>query len=472
MEVVKEYTVNELLNDNKVLRNVGQIENGEQKLTKNLSHIISYNIPDSISSLDHYCFYGCYNLSSITIPDTISNLGHCCFSQCYKLSSITIPNSVTSLGSDCFYSCSNLSSITIPDSVSSLGDECFVFCSKLTSITLGNSVTSLGKACFSGCYNLNSITIPNSVSSLGDHCFSNCTNLSSITIPDSVIHIGLHCFNNCTNLSSITIPEHLLSQLVLSELNKNCKIITYKSNQKPKHKPKKVQKEVIEIEPIKINPPQITEDYNPNLLEYNEYIKERTELLETYQNKSVVKYHESIIDIAEDFNENVKVKQLELQEYSKVIQTYSNNLSEISSNLTKKINQHTQKLKEIEENNYKLPELNTIKDRLNKIVLTVEDDDFNQTIVLNDNYCYKDDLIIPKTNNPYTEIYKLPCDFIKVTPENKRILAKSEKKIALLSIEYEHEYIDLSNTDIQYFIDTFKNCPNLKEIRYPQSKEN
>ena len=80
-------------------------------------------------------------------------------------------------------------------------------------------------------------------------------------------------------------------------------------------------------------------------------------------------------------------------------------------------------------------------------------------------------MIVPKTNNPHTEIYKLPCDFNKINPGNKKILTKSEKKIALLSIEYQYEYIDLSNTNIQYFINTFKKCENIKEIIYPESKE-
>ena len=109
---------------------------------------------------------------------------------------------------------------------------------------------------------------------------------------------------------------------------------------------------------------------------------------------------------------------------------------------------------------------------MNKIIISEEDEDFNVTIKLNDNYYLVDNnLIIPKTDNPHTEIYKLPCDFNRINPENKKILTKSEKKIALLSIEYQHEYIDLSRTNIQYFIKTFKKCENLKEIVYPESKE-
>ena len=123
------------------------------------------------------------------------------------------------------------------------------------------------------------------------------------------------------------------------------------------------------------------------------------------------------------------------------------------------------------ENIYRLPELNRIPN-LNRIISTkLNEDTFEIEITLNENYYHKDNLIIPETNNPYTEIYKLPCKFTEINSSNMRLLANHEKKIALLSIEYPYEYIDLSNTDIQYFIDTFKNCPNLKEIKYPDSVE-
>ena len=61
---------------------------------------------------------------------------------------------------------------------------------------------------------------------------------------------------------------------------------------------------------------------------------------------SLIEISESIIDITEDFNENIKVKQLELDEYIKVLQNYKASLTEISTKLTKKIDQHSQKIKE------------------------------------------------------------------------------------------------------------------------------
>lgn len=148
----------------------------------------------SVTSLDHYCFSDCSDLTSVTIPNSVTTLGIYCFRYCYGLTSITIPNSVTSLGKGCFYFCSGLTSITIPNSITSLPDNCFQECDRLSTITLPNSVTDLGVYCFGGCDRLTTINIPNSVTSLGEICFDSCDSLTSITIPNSVKTIGKNCF--------------------------------------------------------------------------------------------------------------------------------------------------------------------------------------------------------------------------------------------------------------------------------------
>ena len=162
------------------------------------------------------------------------------YRYCTGLTSITIPNSVTSLGVFCFYGCTGLTSITIPNYVTSLGIECFAYCTRLESIEvesgnkfydsrencnaiietssntmiagckntkIPNSVTSLGGYCFFYCTGLTSITIPNSVTSLGDNCFYRCTGLTSITISNSVTSLGLWCFEGCTGLTNIKMES-------------------------------------------------------------------------------------------------------------------------------------------------------------------------------------------------------------------------------------------------------------------------
>lgn len=59
---------------------------------------------------------------------TLVGIAHSSFAYNEKLLSVTIPETVTSLDKYCFYDCSSLKSVTIPESVTSLGSECFKYC--------------------------------------------------------------------------------------------------------------------------------------------------------------------------------------------------------------------------------------------------------------------------------------------------------------------------------------------------------
>ena len=119
--------------------------------------------------------------------------------------SVTIPNSVTSIGSYAFYGCSNLTSITIPNSVTSIGSSTFYGCSSLASVIIPNSVTSIGNSAFYGCSNLTDIDFGHSVALIGSFAFRYCDSLTSVTIPNSVTHIGDYAFYSCGNLTNIAM---------------------------------------------------------------------------------------------------------------------------------------------------------------------------------------------------------------------------------------------------------------------------
>ncbi|EKT4501696.1 leucine-rich repeat domain-containing protein [Flavobacterium psychrophilum] len=120
-----------------------------------------------------------------------------------RLTSVTIPNSVTAIGKFAFYGCERLISISIPNSVTSIEEETFSFCTGLISITIPNSVTVIGKKAFSECLGLTSVTFPNALATIGSHCFYFCTSLTSVTIPNSVTDIGVGAFYDCTSLSTV-----------------------------------------------------------------------------------------------------------------------------------------------------------------------------------------------------------------------------------------------------------------------------
>ncbi|MDO4310019.1 MAG: leucine-rich repeat domain-containing protein [Prevotella sp.] len=188
-------------------------------------------IPDGVTSIEDYAFYGLNDVASVKLPASLTKIGNNAFVGCSGLSEITIPNSVTSIGKGAFV-CSDLTSAVFEDGETPLTLDVYIFASpslervyigrntdiyvgpivdapKLSQVTIGNTVTSLGRGLFATCTGLTSIDIPNSVTIIGDHCFEGCTSLTSVTIPNSVTQIGQSCFRDCTGLTSITIPNSI-----------------------------------------------------------------------------------------------------------------------------------------------------------------------------------------------------------------------------------------------------------------------
>ena len=97
--------------------------------------------------------------------------GHIYCDENTEIHNLIIPNSVTWVGGYAFYGCSGLTSVTIPNSVTWVGDYAFESCRGLTSVTIPNSVISIGNSAFDSCSGLTSVTIPNSVTSIGSKAF-------------------------------------------------------------------------------------------------------------------------------------------------------------------------------------------------------------------------------------------------------------------------------------------------------------
>ena len=120
------------------------------------SSLQSVTIPNSVSSIGNNPFTGCHKLRVIVSNNSnfhivnkllIDNKGQ--LISCLDNSQfVTIPNSVTSIGDWAFYGCSSLQSVTIPNSVTSIGDSAFAECSSLQSIIIPNSVTSISARAF------------------------------------------------------------------------------------------------------------------------------------------------------------------------------------------------------------------------------------------------------------------------------------------------------------------------------------
>ena len=173
--------------------------------------VMNLSIPEDITVINNYAFYGCSDLTSVSISNGVRSIGDFAFSDCSGLTSVSIPNSVRSIGKSAFSDCSGLTSVSIPNSVRSIGTSAFSDCSNLTSVSIPNGVTSIGEYAFYRCTSLASITIPNGVTSIERETFQYCYSLTSVIIPNGVTSIGESAFSDCSGLTSISIPNSVTS---------------------------------------------------------------------------------------------------------------------------------------------------------------------------------------------------------------------------------------------------------------------
>jgi hypothetical protein len=106
--------------------------------------VVTYTIPESVSSIGYGAFRRCSSLTSIIIPNSVALIDKYAFAYCSGLTSAVIPNGVTVINDYAFYDCSSLASVIIPKSVTSIRGLAFYGCSRLTSITsLANTPPSV-----------------------------------------------------------------------------------------------------------------------------------------------------------------------------------------------------------------------------------------------------------------------------------------------------------------------------------------
>ena len=180
------------------------------------SVIQKIEIPEQITLIPSYAFYGNKKLKEATLNKGIKIIKETAFQGCTALKSITIPEGVTSIESQAFKGCTALEEMTIPNSATYMGDYVFKNCTSLEEMTISDSVTHIGKEAFCDCTALKNITLSKNLTIIESFTFAGCENLNNVTIPEGVTVIANSAFgkssNNkvCYSLTTMTISDNVL----------------------------------------------------------------------------------------------------------------------------------------------------------------------------------------------------------------------------------------------------------------------
>ena len=210
--------------------------------------IVSVAVPEGITEVKAYTFYGFKDLIQVTIPEGVTTIGKDAFGDCSSLTRVTFAgkSQLTTIGDSAFYCCYSLTDITIPESVTNINERAFYCCESLTdvyitdleawcrisftdsqaiptlyaeniylngekivSVTVPAGITEVKAYTFCGFKDLSEVTLPKSLTTIGEDAFNECSNLTSINIPESVTAIGNSAFDDCSRLTS-TISRRAL----------------------------------------------------------------------------------------------------------------------------------------------------------------------------------------------------------------------------------------------------------------------
>jgi hypothetical protein len=155
--------------------------------------LTSITIPNSVKSIGGGAFGYCSGLTSINVENgnsTYDSRGNCnAIIETNTNTLITgckttiIPNNVTSVGDFAFYGCTDMSIITIPNSVTSIGKDAFWGCCGLTSVTIPNNVTKIGDSAFNGC------DLPEVISKIENPFYLDASTFSNNTYNNATLYV-------------------------------------------------------------------------------------------------------------------------------------------------------------------------------------------------------------------------------------------------------------------------------------------
>lgn len=140
------------------------------------------------------------------------------------LTDLVIPEGITQIIDYAFYGIRNIETVSIPGTVVAMGENSFRGCNNITemNVSVNNTIYSsvegilLNKAQttilkYPAANDRTVYDMPNSVTTIKVDAFANSKNLTAIILSDSLKNIGADVFSDCSNLKTVVFPVGIVS---------------------------------------------------------------------------------------------------------------------------------------------------------------------------------------------------------------------------------------------------------------------
>ena len=197
-------------------------------------------IPDTVTKIGPYAFYGCTNITNVYISNSVTEIGNLAFNSCINLINVSGGENLISVGNNAFAGCTNLTSVLLGNNITTMGTGVFINDAKLNTVSISGKLDSLPTNIFHSCsssktvyyggtleqwlsfdtdytnsplYNggrlyiqgelVTKVVVPDTISILKSYAFYKNKDITTLTIPKSVTSIETNVFRSCTNLTTI-----------------------------------------------------------------------------------------------------------------------------------------------------------------------------------------------------------------------------------------------------------------------------
>ncbi len=180
-------------------------EEGELKKYMGTQKVVQ--IPEQVTKVADYAFYGCKTVEEIRMGDQVTSIGRYAFGYCTSLKKLQLSRNLVSVGDRLTIGCDYLQELVIPGGLRDLSVYGCIFSDcGIRQVELSEGLQKIGMWMFKNCTQLKQLRVPGSVETIEQGAFEE-SGLTEITIPAGVGLVEDYAFASCPKAMRVVIKN-------------------------------------------------------------------------------------------------------------------------------------------------------------------------------------------------------------------------------------------------------------------------